>query len=169
MSARQFLQLRVGVLTVSDTRTEVDDKSGALVVERLSSVGHEIVVRRIVPDDVGVIRSTFTAWQQQESLSAVIVTGGTGITERDVTVEAFAPLVTKEIPGFGELFRWLSYDDIGAATIQSRAFAALCGKVLLFALPGSTGAVSLALDKIIVPQLDHRTAPCNFAMLLPRL
>ena len=169
MSARQFLPLRLGALTVSDTRTELDDKSGDLIVETLSAAGHEIVVRRIVPDDIEAIRTTFATWQREASLSAVIVTGGTGVTERDVTVEAFQPLVTKEIPGFGELFRWLSYDDIGAATIQSRAFAALCGKVLVFALPGSTGAVRLALDKIVVPQLDHRTAPCNFAMLLPRL
>ena len=169
MSARKFLPLRIGVLTVSDTRTEVDDKSGALVAETLAQVGHIIVARRIVQDDIEEIRQAFESWRNTESLQVVVVTGGTGITSRDVTVEAFAPLVSKQIPGFGELFRWLSYEEIGASTIQSRAFAGLCGSILLFALPGSTAAVRLALERIIVPQLDHRTAPCNFAMLLPRL
>lgn len=169
MSAREFLPLRIGVLTVSDTRTEVDDKSGALVAETLAQVGHDIVARRIVKDDIEEIRQAFESWRATLALEVVVVTGGTGITSRDVTVEAFTPLVTKQIPGFGELFRWLSYEEIGASTIQSRAFAALCGSILLFALPGSTGAVRLALERIIVPQLDHRTAPCNFAMLLPRL
>jgi molybdenum cofactor biosynthesis protein B len=169
MSAREFLPLRIGVLTVSDTRTEVDDKSGALVAETLAQVGHDIVARRIVKDDIEEIRRAFESWRGTESLQVVVVTGGTGITSRDVTVEALTPLVSKQIPGFGELFRWLSYEEIGASTIQSRAFAGLCGAILLFALPGSTGAVRLALDRIIVPQLDHRTAPCNFAMLLPRL
>lgn len=154
---------------MSDTRTEVDDKSGALVAETLAQVGHTIVARRIVQDDIEEIRQAFESWRRTEALSVVVVTGGTGITSRDVTVEAFAPLVSKQIPGFGELFRWLSYEEIGASTIQSRAFAGLCGSILLFALPGSTAAVRLALERIIVPQLDHRTAPCNFAMLLPRL
>jgi len=157
------------VLTVSDTRTEVDDKSGALVAETLAQVGHDIVARRIVKDDIEDIRQAFESWRAALALEVVVITGGTGITSRDVTVEAFTPLVTKQIPGFGELFRWLSYEEIGASTIQSRAFAGLCGSILLFALPGSTGAVRLALERIIVPQLDHRTAPCNFAMLLPRL
>ena len=169
MTAREFIPLRIGVLTVSDTRTEVDDKSGSLIADMLGRAGHSIVARRIVKDDVEEIRQAFQSWQAAESLAVVVVTGGSGITARDVTVEAFEPLVSKEIPGFGELFRWLSYEEIGAATIQSRAFAGLVGSVLLFALPGSTGAVRLALDRIIVPQLDHRTSPCNFAMLLPRL
>lgn len=169
MTAREFLPLRIGVLTVSDTRTEADDKSGSLIADTLGRAGHLILARRIVKDDVEEIRRAFQSWQATESLQVVVVTGGTGITARDVTVEAFAPLVSKEIPGFGELFRWLSYEEIGAATIQSRAFAALLGSVLVFALPGSTAAVRLALDRIIVPQLDHRTSPCNFAMLLPRL
>ena len=154
---------------MSDTRTEVDDKSGALVAETLAQVGHDIVARRIVKDDIEDIRQAFESWRAALALEVVVITGGTGITSRDVTVEAFTPLVTKQIPGFGELFRWLSYEEIGASTIQSRAFAGLCGSILLFALPGSTGAVRLALERIIVPQLDHRTAPCNFAMLLPRL
>jgi molybdopterin adenylyltransferase len=169
MSAREFLPLRIGVLTVSDTRTELDDNSGALVAETLAQVGHDIVARRIVKDDIEEIRRAFESWRATQALQVVVVTGGTGITARDVTVEAFTPLVSKQIPGFGELFRWLSYEEIGASTIQSRAFAGLCGSILLFALPGSTGAVRLALDRIIVPQLDHRTAPCNFAMLLPRV
>ncbi len=154
---------------MSDTRTEVDDKSGALIADTLGRAGHPIVARRIVKDDVEEIRHAFQSWLATESPEVVVVTGGTGITARDVTVEALAPLVSKEIPGFGELFRWLSYEEIGAATIQSRAFAALAGSVLVFALPGSTGAVRLALDRIIVPQLDQRTSPCNFAMLLSRL
>lgn len=154
---------------MSDTRTEVDDKSGALVAETLAKAGHDIVARRIVKDDIEEIRRAFESWRGTESPQVVVVTGGTGITSRDVTVEALTPLVTKQIPGFGELFRWLSYEEIGASTIQSRAFAGLSGAILLFALPGSTGAVRLALDRIIVPQLDHRTQPCNFAMLLPRL
>lgn len=169
MTAREFLPLRIGVLTVSDTRTEADDKSGSLITDTLAKAGHHIVARRIVKDDVEEIRQVFGAWKAKESPEVVVVTGGTGITARDVTVEAFAPLVSKEIPGFGELFRWLSYAEIGASTIQSRAFAALAGSVLVFALPGSTAAVRLALESIIVPQLDHRTSPCNFAMLLPRL
>lgn len=169
MTAREFLPLRIGVLTVSDTRTGADDKSGSLITDTLAKAGHHIVARRIVKDDVEEIRQVFGAWKAKESPEVVVVTGGTGITARDVTVEAFAPLVSKEIPGFGELFRWLSYAEIGASTIQSRAFAALAGSVLVFALPGSTAAVRLALESIIVPQLDHRTSPCNFAMLLPRL
>jgi len=169
MTAREFLPLRIGVLTVSDTRTEADDKSGSLITDTLTQAGHHIVARRIVKDDVEEIRQVFGAWKATESPEVVVVTGGTGITARDVTVEAFAPLVSKEIPGFGELFRWLSYAEIGASTIQSRAFAALAGSVLVFALPGSTAAVRLALESIIVPQLDQRTSPCNFAMLLPRL
>jgi molybdenum cofactor biosynthesis protein B len=161
MTAREFLPLRIGVLTVSDTRTEADDKSGSLIADTLGRAGHHIVARRIVKDDVEQIRQAFQRWQATESPEVVVVTGGTGITARDVTVEAFAPLVSKEIPGFGELFRWLSYEEIGASTMS--------GAVLVFALPGSTAAVRLALDRILVPQLDHRTSPCNFAMLLPRL
>lgn len=169
MAEREFSPLSAGVLTISDTRTQATDKSGQRVVDTLEEAGHRVAVRQIVRDDIVSIRKQFEAWQREHELDVVITTGGTGVTARDVTPEALEPLVTKQIPGFGELFRQLSYDDIGAATIQSRAFAALCDGVLLFALPGSTGAVRLALDKIIVPQLDLRTKPCNFAMLLPRL
>jgi len=122
-----------------------------------------------VPDELSLLQSTLSSLIADDGVDVVLATGGTGITARDVTPEALAPLVTKWIPGFGELFRQLSYADIGAATIQSRAEAALCGGTLVFALPGSTGAVKLALEKIILPQLDSRTKPCNFAELLPRV
>jgi molybdenum cofactor biosynthesis protein B len=159
---RNFVSLRIAVLTISDTRTLETDKSGALAAELLSGAGHTVSAREIVKDDVEAIRSELGAWRDGRSVDVIVMTGGTGIAARDVTPEALAPLVDKPIPGFGELFRWLSYSDIGTATIQSRAEAALVGSMLVFALPGSTGAVRLALEKIIVPQLDARTRPCNF-------
>ncbi|HYQ14375.1 MAG TPA: molybdenum cofactor biosynthesis protein B [Polyangiaceae bacterium] len=161
--------LRIAVLTVSDTRTLETDKSGAFIVEAVQGAGHVVALRKIVPDDLGLLQSTFAALIADEAVDVVLATGGTGITARDVTPDALAPLVTKWIPGFGELFRHLSYAEIGAATIQSRAEAALCTGTLVFALPGSTGAVKLALEKIILPQLDSRTKPCNFVELLPRV
>lgn len=161
--------LRIAVLTVSDTRTLETDKSGGFIAEALQAAGHVLSHRQIVPDELSLLRTTFAELIADESVDVVLATGGTGITARDVTPDALAPLVTKWIPGFGELFRYLSYADIGAATIQSRAEAALCGGTLVFALPGSTGAVKLALEKIILPQLDSRTKPCNFAELLPRV
>lgn len=154
---------------MSDTRTLETDKSGGLIAESVQAAGHLLALRNIVPDELTVLQSAFSALIADQTVDVVIATGGTGITKRDVTPEALTPLVTKWIPGFGELFRYLSYADIGAATIQSRAEAALCGGTLVFALPGSTGAVKLALDKIILPQLDIRTKPCNFAELLPRV
>ncbi len=160
--------LGVAVLTVSDTRTLETDRSGSTICALLETAGHQVLDRRIVADDVETIRGVLRRWMDDESVQVMLVTGGTGITERDVTPEAIAPLVTKAIPGFGELFRWLSYADIGAATIQSRAEAGLCGRTLLFSLPGSPGAVRLALEKIILPQLDSRRRPCNFPRLLPR-
>jgi molybdenum cofactor biosynthesis protein B len=156
------------VLTVSDTRTLETDRSGSLVGELLADAGHRVVERRIVPDDVEAIRAVLRGWIADERIQVMLVTGGTGITARDVTPEAIAPLISKKIPGFGEIFRWLSYAEIGAATIQSRAEAGLCGQTLLFALPGSPGAVRLALEKIVLPQLDAKTKPCNFVELLPR-
>lgn len=161
--------LRIAVLTVSDTRTEANDQSGALVVGLAGQAGHELVERRIVADDVLTIRATVENWIAGQAVDVVVVTGGTGVTARDVTPEALEPLVTKAIPGFGELFRSLSYAEIGASTIQSRAFAGLCRHTLLFALPGSPGAVRLALERIVLPQLDRSTKPCNFAELLPRI
>ena len=168
MSEDEFCPLRVGALTVSDTRSEATDTSGGLIVRTLTEAGHVVEARRIVHDELLAIREIFGSWQRDLELDVVITTGGTGITHRDVTEEALSPFVSKSIPGFGELFRWLSFEEIGAATIQSRAFAALCGSTLLFALPGSTGAVRLAMNRIVVPQLDARTKPCNFAMLMPR-
>jgi molybdenum cofactor biosynthesis protein B len=153
---------------VSDTRTLETDKSGAFAVDALSGAGHVLASRTIVPDDLELLRDAFRALIASPDVDVVVATGGTGITRRDVTPEALAPLVTKAIPGFGELFRYLSYADIGASTIQSRAEAALCDGTLVFLLPGSTGAVKLALEKIVLPQLDSRTKPCNFAELLPR-
>lgn len=161
--------LGVAVLTVSDTRTVETDSSGGLLVEYVRSAGHLLVERAIVADDVRLLQRQVTAWCERADVSVILVTGGTGITGRDVTPEAIEPLLTKTIVGFGELFRMLSYADIGAATIQSRAFAGLIGPVLVFALPGSTGAVRLAIEKILTPQLDARTKPCNFVQLLPRL
>jgi molybdenum cofactor biosynthesis protein B len=169
MTDRPFVALRVAVLTVSDTRTLETDGSGGLVAAELVQAGHLLADRRILPDDVESIRAALRAWVESPAVDVVVMTGGTGITARDVTPDALAPLVTKPIPGFGELFRFLSYAEIGAATIQSRAEAALCGTTLVFALPGSTGAVRLALEKIVLPQLDSRTRPCNFAELLPRI
>lgn len=154
---------------MSDTRTLETDKSGALVAEQLRAAGHTIAVRQIVPDELSLLQTTLSTLIADPALDVIVATGGTGITQRDVTPEALAPLVTKWIPGFGELFRYLSYADIGAATIQSRAEAALCSGTLVFTLPGSPGACRLALEKIILPQLDSRTKPCNFAELLPRI
>jgi molybdopterin adenylyltransferase len=159
----------VAIVTVSDTRTLETDTSGGALVEFVKSAGHVLTHRSVVTDDEALIQKTVRMHVQDDGVEAVLITGGTGITSRDVTPEAIAPLVTKHIPGFGELFRMLSYDDIGAATIQSRAFAALCSKTLVFALPGSTSAVRFAVEKILRAQLDVRTKPCNFAQLLPRI
>jgi molybdenum cofactor biosynthesis protein B len=159
--------LSIAVVTVSDTRTPDTDTSGRLVAQLLGDAGHTITGPEIVRDDVELIRRAIAA--SCELVDVVVLTGGTGLTARDVTPEALAPLVTKSIPGFGELFRFLSYAEIGTSTIQSRAEAALCGHALVFALPGSTAAVRLAVEKILVPQLDERTKPCNFAELLPRI
>lgn len=169
MQGREFIPVGVGVLTVSDTRTEATDTSGQLAVERLTTAGHRVVRRAIVRDEVAAIRATLQAWIADPEVEVIISTGGTGVTPRDVTPEALAPLVSKPIPGFGELFRWLSFAEIGTSTIQSRAEAALCGTTYVFLLPGSTGAVRTAMDKILLQQLDYRHRPCNFVELLPRI
>lgn len=166
---REFIAVRVAVLTISDTRTAANDTSGDLITERLTAPGHELAAREIIPDDLEAIRAKLQAWIAAPEVEVVIATGGTGLTKRDVTPEALAPLITKEIPGFGELFRQLSYDEIGTSTIQSRAIGALCGDTLVFALPGSTGACRTAMDKILVQQLDYRHRPCNFVEMLPRI
>src|ERR1700690_822977 len=150
MAEREFIPVKVGVLTVSDTRTERDDASGNVITELLEADGHRVVVRDIVKDNRDLIRARLEAWIDDPNVEVVIATGGTGVTPRDVTPEALAPLVTKPIPGFGELFRWLSYADIGAATIQSRAEAALCEATYVFLLPGSTNGVKLGVDKILI-------------------
>jgi molybdopterin adenylyltransferase len=166
---REFIPIHVAVLTVSDSRTLETDGSGQYIVDRLTEVGHRVVAREIVIDSEVLIRARLAQWIADPKIDVVIATGGTGVTPRDVTPEALAPLVTKPIVGFGELFRWLSYEEIGTSTIQSRAEAALCGTTYVFLLPGSTAGVKLGIDKILVPQLDHRLKPCNFVMLLPRI
>lgn len=166
---RDFIPVNIAVLTVSDTRTIETDTSGKLIKDRLAEVGHRIVAHEIVIDSETEIRARLAAWIADGGVDVIIATGGTGVTPRDVTPEALAPLVTKHIPGFGELFRMLSYDEIKTSTIQSRADAALCQQTFVFLLPGSTGGVKTGLEKILIPQLDHRTAPCNFVMLLPRI
>lgn len=169
MDERPFVAVGCAVVTVSDTRTIETDKSGALAAERLAAMGHQVVERVVVADEVEAIRSKVAGYMADPAVDVVVLTGGSGVTRRDVTPEAVAALGTKHIPGFGELFRWLSYRDIGASTIQSRADAWLCDATLVFVLPGSTGAVKLAMDEILVPQLDVRTRPCNFIQLMPRI
>ncbi len=169
MADREFIPVNVAVLTVSDTRTLATDTSGQLIVDRLTEVGHKVVAREIVIDSELKLRAQFATWIADPGVDVIISTGGTGVTPRDVTPEALAPLITKPIPGFGELFRWISYQEIATSTIQSRAEGALCGQTYVFLLPGSTGGVRTALEKILLPQLDHRLKPCNFVMLLPRI
>jgi len=167
--SRPFLPVRLAVLTVSDTRTLAEDRSGAVLVERLMAAGHALANRALVRDEADLIEAKLRAWIADPEVDAVISTGGTGVTGRDVTPEAFARVVEKDIPGFGELFRMLSYQTIGTSTIQSRALAGVAGGTYLFALPGSTGACKDAWDNILVTQLDSRYRPCNFVELMPRL
>lgn len=169
MGERAFIPVRVAVLTVSDTRTRETDRSGRTIVELLEQAGHEVVRYAIVRDNREQITAAIKAHVDDDAVEVVITTGGTGVTPRDVTPEALAPLISKPIPGFGELFRWLSFAEIGTSTIQSRAEAALCGTTYVFVLPGSTGAVRTAMEKILLSQLDHRHRPCNFVELLPRI
>ena len=167
--SRTFLPVRIAVLTVSDTRTAADDRSGDALVERLTAAGHILADRAIVRDDVELITARLHAWIEDDQIDCVISTGGTGVTGRDVTPEAFARVWDKPIEGFGELFRWLSYAKIGTSTIQSRATAVVARGTYVFALPGSTGAVTDGWDDILRHQLDIRFRPCNFVELLPRL
>ena len=162
-----FVPVRTAILTVSDSRTPETDKSGDTIADLLSEAGHVVAARRIVTDQVDAIRDALGLWIGDEAVDVVIATGGTGFAIRDVTPEALAPLVTRRIPGFGELFRMLSYEEIGTSTIQSRADAAMCDATLVFLLPGSTGAVKTAMNKIVLEQLDITHKPCNFAQLLP--
>lgn len=163
------MPLRIAVMTVSDTRTEETDRSGALLAQLLSEAGHTLAAKCIVKDDEESLRVQLEAWIADPQVEVVLATGGTGVTGRDITPEAFHSVYEKEIPGFGELFRMLSYEKIGASTIQSRATAGVANGTYLFALPGSTGACRDAWEGILQSQLDIRTRPCNFAQLLPRL
>jgi molybdenum cofactor biosynthesis protein B len=169
MPEREFIPLGIAVLTISDSRTEADDKSGALLVERVQSAGHNLAEKCIVRDEVHDIRAKIAQWIADENVQAVISTGGTGVTGRDGTPEAVTPLLDKEIPGFGEIFRMISYEEIKTSTLQSRALAGVARTTYIFCLPGSSGACRTAWDKIISAQLDYRTRPCNLVELMPRL
>lgn len=166
---RPFIAVNIAVLTVSDTRSESDDKSGQTLVDRLSEAGHRLAARAIVTDDHDRIVAQLRSWIDDPAIDVVLSTGGTGVTGRDVTPEAFESLYEKSIPGFGELFRMLSYQKIGTSTIQSRCTAGVARGTYLFALPGSPSACRDAWDDILKSQLDYRFRPCNFVELLPRL
>ena len=157
------------IFTASDSRTEENDTSGDLLAQSLVEQGHIIMRRAILKEDLEVLSTAIHESIDNDEVEVVLITGGTGITKRDLTPEAIKIHSSKEIPGFGELFRWLSYAQIGSSTIQSRACAHLCKKTLVFGLPGSPNAVQLALEKILIPQLDINHKPCNFAQLLPRI
>jgi molybdenum cofactor biosynthesis protein B len=166
---RQFRPINIALLTVSDTRTAENDTSGDLLADRISLAGHTLVDRHIERDDRDKIVSLLHNWIDNEEIDCVLITGGTGLTGRDITPEALDRVKTKDIPGFGELFRWLSFGSIGTSTIQSRACAVLARGTYIFALPGSNGAVKDGWDQILVHQLDSRHRPCNFVELMPRL
>jgi molybdopterin adenylyltransferase len=166
---RTFKPINIAVLTVSDTRTTADDTSGDLLAERILAAGHRLAERTIVRDDAALVASQLDSWIDDPAIDAVITTGGTGLTGRDVTPEALDRIKDKDIPGFGELFRWLSYRSIGTSTVQSRACAIVARGTYVFALPGSNGAVKDGWDGILAEQLDSRNRPCNFVELMPRL
>ena len=167
--SRPFLPVRIAVLTVSDTRSLANDTSGQALADRIAAAGHVVADRAISKDDVGAIETRLRGWIADPAIDVVVTTGGTGITGRDVTPEAFDRVLEKRIEGFGELFRMLSYAKIGTSTMQSRALGGVAGGTYLFALPGSTGAVKDAWDDILVFQLDNRHRPCNLVELMPRL
>ena len=163
-----FIPLTIAILTVSDSRTLETDTSGQTLIEYLTGAGHVLGERALVRDDRYILRATVSRWIADPKIQVVISTGGTGLTGRDSTPEAVKPLFDKEIEGFGELFRAVSYDEIGTSTLQSRALAGLANGTVIFCLPGSTGACRTAWTKILEPQLDRRHRPCNFVELLPR-
>ena len=167
--ARTFKPINIALLTVSDTRGPDEDTSGDILAERIRSAGHHLVSRAIEKDDADRIASRLNNWIDDRGIDAVVITGGTGLTGRDVTPEALDRVKTRDIPGFGELFRWLSYKTIGTSTIQSRACAVVARGTYVFALPGSNGAVKDGWDGILAEQLDSRNRPCNFVELMPRL
>ena len=164
-----MLSINIAVLTISDTRTEADDTSGKVLVERAIAAGHQVVHKRIVPDDIYQIRAAVSSWIADEDVNAVVTTGGTGVTGRDGTPEAIKPLLDKEIEGFGEIFRMLSYEEIKTSTVQSRALSGVANGTYLFCLPGSSGACRTGWDKLIQDQLDSTHRPCNLVELMPRL
>ena len=166
LKQKGFVSLNIAVLTVSDTRTEMDDGSGRLLAERIEQAGHNLADKKIVVDDVYDIRAAVSNWIAASDLHAILVTGGTGFTLRDSTPEAVKPLLDKEIEGFGELFRAISVRDIDTSTIQSRALAGLANQTVIFCMPGSTSACATAWDEIIRLQLDSETSPCNFVGVL---
>jgi molybdenum cofactor biosynthesis protein B len=167
--SRPFVPVSIAVLTVSDTRTLADDKSGQTLADRIERAGHRVADRALERDEADAIEARLRGWIADPQVDVVITTGGTGITGRDVTPEAFDRVLEKRIEGFGELFRMLSYNKIGTSTMQSRALGGVAGGTYLFALPGSTGAVRDAWDDILVWQLDARQRPCNLVELMPRL
>ena len=168
-NATELLPLQIAVLTVSDTRTEETDKSGLLLLDRLMAAGHELYEKLILPDDIYQLRAAVSRWIADSAVPVVLITGGTGLTGRDGTPEAVRPLFDKEIEGFGEMFRMISFEDIGTATIQSRCVAGVANGTYIFCLPGSSGACATGWDKLIESQLDCRNQPCNLVDLMPRL
>jgi len=166
---RKFKPLNIAIMTVSDTRTAANDTSGDTLVKLLTEAGHTLTEKRIVPDDIYQIRAAVSEWIAADTVNAVITTGGTGITGRDSTPEAVTVLLDKEIAGFGEVFRAVSYEEIGTSTIASRAVSGVANATFVFCLPGSTGACRTGWGKIISYQLDYRTRPCNLVELMPRV
>jgi len=166
---RAFKPINIALLTVSDTRTAADDTSGDILAERINAAGHNLPARTIEKDDADALITRLNVWIDDPAIDAVITTGGTGLTGRDVIPEALHRIKDKEIEGFGELFRWLSYSSIGTSTVQSRALAVVARGTYVFALPGSNGAVKDGWDGILAEQLDSRNRPCNFVELMPRL
>ncbi|MCA1788307.1 MAG: molybdenum cofactor biosynthesis protein B [Thioalkalivibrio sp.] len=165
----QAKPLNIAVLTVSDSRSLAEDSSGAALIQLLEATGHRLAERRIVKDDIYQIRAEISRWIANPAVDCVLTTGGTGITGRDGTPEAVAPLLDKEISGFGELFRYLSYEEIGTSSLQSRAMSGVANRTFIFVLPGSSNACRTAWTRVIEAQLDSRTRPCNLTMLMPRL
>jgi len=169
MTDRPFIPVRIAVLTVSDTRSLDEDRSGQLLAERITEAGHILVDRAIVTDDIEKIRAKVLEWSRTDGVDVVITTGGTGFTGRDVTPEALEPIFEKRMDGFSEVFHRISYDKIGTSTIQSRATGGVVNATFVFVLPGSPGACKDAWDGILKPQLDYRHMPCNFVEIMPRL
>jgi molybdopterin adenylyltransferase len=169
MSERELIPVNIAVMTVSDSRTEENDTSGNLLVERLTGAGHRLAEKCIVADDIYKLREVISRWIAADDINVIITTGGTGVTGRDSTPEAVRPLLDKEIEGIGELFRWVSYQDIKTSTVASRALGGVANGTFIFCLPGSTGACRTGWDDIIGPQLDYRNRPCNMVELMPRL